>query len=326
MIFNNDLIKKSSQGYKTLFYIFLAFLILTIYLSYFAYTHRNKNVDDILDLEIVMNSSSVGDDAYLDVTYTPLLVASDSGYNVGYYLVATDQYMYVVVMNETQYSNLKEQLTSGIVRLYGNTEKAPDEFKSILISTINEAYSKSYTTSDYDTLVGQYVLNLTTYAEDNSIYFIYPIITAVFALTIYIFYSINKKKTNYVLNKYDQKEWNKICDEVNSNNYIKRGNTYITNNYILELGPVLMVSPLSEIVLVYQMNSSYNGIPTNKALIMYSKDRLSYGINSKSAFDKKKINELRDIATIISKANKDVLVGYTDENRKKVKELYNIKI
>src|SRR5574344_1326025 len=116
MIFNNDFIKKSSQGYKKLFYIFLAFLILTIYLSYFAYTHRNKNVDDILDLEIVMNSSSVGDDAYLDVTYTPLLVASESGYNVGYYLVATNQYMYVVVMNETQYSNLKEQLTSGVVR------------------------------------------------------------------------------------------------------------------------------------------------------------------------------------------------------------------
>ena len=326
MNLENKKILKVSKRYKLILYLFFVALVLTIVLFLYAYKSRNKDLNNIVQFETAINNSNINSDAYIDITTEPLLIASQDNTTNGYYLISSGKYMYVIVLSNSQFASLKEEVKSNPIRLYGMTDTAPDEFKSILIEQLNESYSTTYTNSDYDTLVGQYTLNITRFSNKNYINFIYPIISMIISLSLICLYMKRKKCNNYILNKYNQKEWNKICKEINNNEYIRSGNTYITDDYILYLGTKLLVNNFNELVLMYQKNNSYNNTPVTSELVVWSKDKFKYSFVSKLESTKKQEKELMQIASKISNVNKDALIGYSTINKDKVKELYNIKI
>jgi len=326
MNLNNFIVLKTSKKYNIYLYTFFAFIALTILLLFFAYTHSTKDLSAISDFEKILNNSKYGSDAYLDITTTPVLVATDDVTSDGYYLASTGDYMYIVVLSNDEFNDLSAKVTSGTVRLYGTSIVPEDSFKEILINALNQTYSKDYTTSDYATLVGQYALDVPDFSNSNYTNYLLPFVSAFVSLILYLAYLNRKKQTEYVLNKYNQKEWNTICKELNNGKYIKSANTYITDNYILNLSNTFNVSSLKDVILTYQMNSSYNHIQTESSLVLWSSDGIKYIFLASSNDEKKNVKELRDIATKISKINKNLLVGYNDKNIEKVKKEYNIKI
>lgn len=309
----NKKIVISTKMYKIYFYLFLIFLLLTIYLINYSYKNINKDTSNIESLETVLTDDEYNTSAYLDVSAVPILIASVNNQNTGYYLVNSDKYMYIAYMNDEQFNKLKSDLNNGTTRIYGVTALPSDDFKKILVNDINTSYSYSYTVDDYDTLVGQYELDMIHYDSYNYYYFIYPVLTTLISLFFLFLYNNHKKIVHSTIDNISEKEWISINKEFIESS-LKSGNTYLTDNYILRLGINFSINKLSDVILIYQRNGGLNW-ESDKELLIYTKQS-KYVIRSLKGTDK----EIELLAQKIIKHNKDVLIGYTDENIKELKE------
>ena len=117
--------------------------------------------------------------------------------------------------------------------------------------------------------------------------------------------------------------WDKIIEEINASDsiYYKNARLYLTRNYLISYQNGLEIFDYNDIIWVYPHEYRYNGVVTQKSIFVVSRNSKAHKLATLSTSKKNRVlfDELYN--TLINKMP-DILKGYTKENIKAAKELY----
>ena len=299
-------------------------------LMFFSYQSDMKNPTKLIDIKeegkYAKVSASVMTDYFATNDYT--------GREHKSYFIYDNQYMYIVDLNEKtrkeldviynySYDQNEDAVAPNSVEIKGMTKKIPSDLKQIAINAYNELYGeKLVNNSNFSTYFGDVYLD--TYESpmtDFSYTFVYSfpflLIGLIFLFSYFkISHTTKKNKMKY------NEVWDKILKEVNDSElYYKKAKLYLTNSYIISYQNGLEIYDYKDVVWVYPHEYRYNGAVTQKSIFVVTKNGKAHKLSTLSTSKKNKIlfDELYN--TLMNKMP-DVLKGYTKENIKAAKELY----
>ena len=95
---------------------------------------------------------------------------------------------------------------------------------------------------------------------------------------------------------------------------------YLTPNYIVLMDGTFQVIPYSNLLWLYKYEQRVNGIKSTKSIVGVTTDGKSHNIAVVPALTKKYMEIYEEVFNTICSKNEEMLVGYTNENCKIMRE------
>lgn len=321
-------VKKKTTNYLVCTIIFL---VLGILCFGWAYYIDNTTKDTGVTLhELIYNGSTEEKEIVnLTVTEVPYVFAEydDMITSPKYYFLMDKDYLYVGYLDYATYKKLdKEDISTNPVKIKGVTKKIPDDVIDIAIEVYNEDYGSEFLTKgNYKSYIGEICIDTNSDLVDNIFQIIlgFSFILIAFIYAIIYLYRISKIKKV----QKDTVIWDKVKSELDKEDvldYSKFG-LFLTENYIVDGLKGLTVIPYNDIVWIYLHEHKYNGITANRYLVVVTKDKKKKMIAGIDGVHPKAKNTYVEIIGRIYDKNNNMLVGFTKENQKQIKDSYQIK-
>lgn len=324
--------KKINKKIKDYLYESILFLILTICCFGWAYSIEYHLKSSSTLHELISNGSKKEKDIVsLTITERPYAFAeaendSDS-VNSKYYFLTDEKYLYIGYLDYQTYSKLNsEDIYESPITIKGLTKTIPEDIIDIAIEVYNENLEEAFLTKEnYKSYIGEICIDTVSDLADN----IFQIIIASLFFIISIIYLLiyySKKHRIYKMKK-DTILWNEIQEELGHQETIEylRFSTYLTPNYIMDGSKGFVRIAYSDIVWVYLNEKQYNGIIGERNLIVITKDKKRFMVARLDGIRLKVWDIYSNIMKDIYEKNQDILIGYTKENKKQARDLYQIK-
>ncbi|CDD37720.1 putative uncharacterized protein [Clostridium sp. CAG:356] len=341
-----QIIKKGKRMPKWIFIGYVICIAVIIYASVSMEKRQRAELPEAIDFTTDgALGMEEGKYAYLEVqgltdeiaTYGSTDDTSDS--TIDRYCVAYNNgYWYVVDLNletidelkdikEYTYSTDENAQTPNSIKIYGMTEKIPDELKTMLIDYYNQGVEEEnkIATDDFERYFGSTLLNVRkspvdTTAEEVIIFFamIGMIIIFIYNISIYI---IKQKIKNYLKkNDYENELAKQLDDNVEEKHY--RDMVILTKDFLVDLksNGGFSAFKYSDVKWIHIHSVKYYGIITTSSSIIV---HLNDGKTNIQCIKIKggTTDEFLDIFNkICEKVPTDCLKGYTQENIKAFKE------
>ena len=346
MEMNGEQIIKKAKKTPTWILIGYAICIIVIIVASFSIDYRNQNeMPEAIDfttngaLGIAENQY-----AYLEVQGITDEVAiygnienNNDSTNDRYYIAFNEGYWYVVDLNFETIDTLKalQEYTYSIdenaiapepVKIYGMTEKIPDELKQMLIDFYNEGVEEEYQINleNFEAYFGSVLLNVRknpvdTYVEEMVIMLA---TIGIFVIAIsHITVSIVKSRTKKYIKKsgYEEELVHQLDDCVEEKHY--KDKVILTKDFLIDLkGSRFAVFKYADIKWVHIHNIKYYGtITVSSSIIVHLRDGKTQmkcvEINGDSTEE-----FLGIFNKICEKAPADCLKGFTKENQQEFKQ------
>lgn len=324
-IINNKL-----KQIKIALFVWTLILGLAIGLGLIGYTEKNKEIKlTYLNDLIIQNDDNILKNAYLDIHTVPFVFAQYDNDNNKFYIVKDSDYLYIVYLNDDAYENISEikDIETTPYRIEGYTEEIPDDVKKLAIDAYNEAFEEEIVTNDnFDDYFGNIYLNTNSLHKSGDIWFVFAIITAVIGISGVFIIAIYNKKSRKVIDSISASEWGKLAKEINSDKIQKydKEKLYLTSSYIVALNSYIDIIRYKDIIWFYKSEIRTNRVKTAESLIAITKEGVKHIIVVLTNTKKQKA-KFRDIYDFVKEKLPKAMIGYTKENIKKAKELYNIK-
>jgi len=138
---------------------------------------------------------------------------------------------------------------------------------------------------------------------------------------------INKNKINKKINKFTSNEWNLIEEELDKDEtiYYEKLKLYLTENYVVSLINGIDIFSYNDIIWMYPFLTKQYGKTTSKSIIITTNDKTKYEIAYISNLSKKATESYEDAINLIYNKNKQMILGFSEENKEQAKNLYGIK-
>lgn len=331
MDFFNERWKQITKKTKNYLYGAIVFFALALGCFGWAYyiDYHIENSSTTLHELIYNGSTKEKDITSLTVTKKPYVFAEyDSNItSPKYYFLMDEDYLYVGYLDYDTYTKLnKDSILDMPITIEGVTKKIPEDVIDIAIDVYNEDLEEDFLTKEnYKDYIGEICIDTVSDLEDN----IFQLILGVMFFNIFIVYIIIYIMKNHKIKKLKKDEtlWQEIQNELESSETIDylKFSTYLTPNYIMDGSKGFQFIPYQDIVWIYLHENKYNGVTNNRNLVVITKDRKKHNIADLSGFRSKIKDTYLDLMKNIYEKNQDILVGYTKENRKQAKDLYQIK-
>lgn len=311
---------------KTLFAAII-FIAIAIFAFFYGVKVQNEDINSknkTLYHDLISESRD-NENMYVKVVIDdlPYHVAIEEKDNITYeyYFVCEDNYMYLARLTDKTYDKLKDMYDNDKENfsyiLEGYIYYTPSELKEIAIDVYNEASGKEILNNEnFSSYLGSTYLDETITPQNDTAILLYiggfvSLIIGLICLIIYIVSFVRHKK---VMQKYDR---NMLETELmNAVNYPKNS-LFLTDNYIISTLNGLMVIEYSELVWAYNEKRYYNGIHIGTYLRAYNNKNKFLQL----AYTKKNEDILQEIMLKIKEKNNNILIGFTDENKKLYKEI-----
>lgn len=330
---SSEFLKKIKKGkvYLVVSIIFIIIVLAFSALMYSVYQNDMKNPLPMTDVteegKYVTIEAQVMTDYFATNNY-------DDGLHKTYF-VFDDKYTYIVDLDdknrerlneiyEYSYNGNEDSEPAKSVELKGMTKEIPSDLKRIAITSYNEIFGENIVNSaNFDQYFGGVYLD--TY-EDPMTEFAFVLVIcipfAIIGISFLITYFIMKRNTKNSMIKFGDK-WDQILNDIDANDsiYYKKAKLYLTRNYIISYQNGLEIFDYKDIIWVYPHEYRYNGVVTQKSIYVVTKNSKAHKLATISNSKKNRIlfDELYN--TLINKMP-DILMGYTKENIKAAKELY----
>lgn len=323
--FTNENVSKEYTKYKNMFLIGLFFYALAIVVICWGYFKTPSDGDSMKDL--TLNNPVENKTAYIDAHgVSPAFYKAGT---LGYYFVIDDEYFYVVKMTESKYNEVKEASDENIIRLVGGTKSANTltSMKSNAIKAYNTLLSADetkLTTNDYDNEFSSIYLDMdASTMEAKDIAIVIAALVALFGFSFTIAGGLTMRRFKKKIEKLTEEERHKIDKEMNDKDafYYKNAHTYLTKNYIVNFSNTFEAIPYKDVIWVYKYELRRNGMKAQQNVQVMTKDGKNHAIATLSGLTKKANDVFNEILETVAKNCTNALVGYTKENRNKVKEL-----
>ncbi len=333
------LLKKAKKMPKGILTWYLICLIILVLASYSIENKEQNQIPEAIDLStngaMKMEENKY---AYLEVQGLSDEVAiygdtenKNDSTNDRYYIALNQGYWYVVDLNfetidklksiqEYTYSTDENAIEPDSVKIYGMTEKIPDELKTILVDFYNDGLDDEYKISldNFEENFGSVLLNvrkspIDTNIEDTFIVLAVLGIFGVFITQIVLIISKNKIQKYINKNGYKEELVHQLDNCVEEKHY--KNKIILTKDFFVDLKSSSgVVFKYSDVKWVHIHNVKYYGVMTvSSSIIVHLRD----GKTQMRCVEIKgnSTEEFLDIFNkICDKAPADCLKGYTKEN------------
>lgn len=268
---------------------------------------------------------------HVEVSEKPYVFAYYPGDNTGkFYFLMDEEYMYVGFLSEKTFKELDvDSINENHVTVKGMTKKIPSDIKKLALEAYNEAVDKEnkLTSSEFGDYFGLIYLDETETDYMQVILLLVGVIGWFAGLAGTISQIIVVVRLNKTIKKFDEKEWETINKEMESDDafYYKNAKLALTKNYIIDFAGGFKPIKYRDILWMYKYEYRYNGVKTQVSIILYTEDKKRHVVAALPGYTKKSKEVNKEIMETIMQKNEKMLVGYTKENRNRMKEEYQIK-
>lgn len=306
--------------------LLIAVSFVFLYLEGKATEELNKEMVD-LNTVIVESESKIDKKSYISASSIPYKFAGYDDTTDSYYIVFDEKYMYITYMTEGQFDDLnKEDIYENPIRIEGITKKTPDDVKEIAIEAYNdnmENEEDKLTIEDFENYFGSVYLDMTVSTSSIAdIYILIFVLLLFIGITCLLVSTVQLVRFNLSIKKLDGNQIDELDNEMNKDNafYYEKAHLYLTDNYIINFGGTFRVIKYNDILWMYPFEQRVNGIKTAQSIKVLVNNGKTYTIASIELITKKKKEVFNEIYNTIFNKNNKMLVGYTNENIKLMKE------
>lgn len=327
--FTNGNIKKEYQ--KKYVGIVISILIIAVsfiflYLEGKATEELNSEMIDLNSI-IVESESKVDKKSYINAESIPYKFAGYDDTTDSYYIVFDEKYMYITYMTEEQFEDLNnEDIYENPIRIEGITKTTTNDVKEIAIEAYNdnmENEEDKLTIDDFENYFGSIYLDMTVSTSSVADIYLLIFVLLLFIGVIYLLVAIIQLiKFNSGIKKTDETQIDELDNEMNKDSafYYEKAHLYLTDNYIINFGGTFRVIKYQDILWMYPFEQRVNGIKTAQSIRVLVNNGKTYTIASIELITKKKKEVFNEIFNTILSKNNQMLVGYTNENIKLMKD------
>ena len=327
---NNKNIKKELKK-KNILIVSIVLLVLAIILFFIGTYNITENEKKAVYLNDIIekDDNDIDRSAYLNVAYNPYSFAKYEGENDrAFYIVSDSQYFYIVYMDDNLYKELnKDDIKDNHVKIYGVTKDIDSGIKELALDSYNEGLDDEdkITMDDFNTMFGNVYLDTTISNDLGGLFYAIGFVLIFIAVIFLITYIIIKIRINKKLKNIDEEEWIKIEKEIEKEDsiYYKKAHLILTKHYIVSFNFGLDTYSYKDIIWIYEKKLRQYGITTMKAIIVVDTNKKAHTLVEMQGFTKSSKLTIEEIMQNISSKNNKILIGYTSENRKLVKEYTN---
>lgn len=327
----SEKIKNALKKQKRILYFTVFFLVVALGLGVWAYFEENRDLGESITLHQAIYDG-VGEGEYVELTITdkPYVFALyDDDYAHKYYFLYDDDYSYVGYLSVSEADRLaKIDYTKEKITLKGRTKKIPSDIKNIGIKAYKEWYGNdAFKDASFDDYFGNIYIDTVTPLHNATLQYVFLFISLILAFTFALVYFFNSKRTKKTISKFTQNELDDICREVEAENIfaLEKECMYFTDKYIVNVSNGLDIIKYSDIIWAYPYELKQHGITTSKSIVIYTNDKVRHMLANFNAIGKKSKKTFDETFAFIAGKNSKMLIGFTKENRKEMKNLYNIK-
>lgn len=324
--------KKINKKVKSYLYESILFLILAFCCFGWAYSINNRLKNSSTLHELISNGSRKEEEIVsLTITERPYVFAEaeydlDST-NPKYYFLMDEKYLYIGYLDYSTYAKLnKEDIDKSPITIRGLTRVIPEDVIDIAIEVYNEDLEEAFLTKEnYKSYIGEICIDTVSDLIDNVFQIIIGTLFFIISIVYFLIYYSKELKIQKI--KKDTILWNEIQEELGNQETIEypRFTTYLTPNYIIDGSKGLIRIAYSDIVWVYLHEKKYNGITGERNLIVITKDKKRFMVAKLNSIHPKIKDVYFNIIKDVHEKNQDILIGYTKENKRQARELYQIK-
>jgi len=300
-------------------------------LGYYDSTKEPKDTTYFNDIIVGEEANRIDKEVNLKITEEPIRFARLTNSNKRLYIVTDSKYYYIISLTDSQYNKLMDKKPAeNAVTIYGKTKATTSSIEKLATNYYNSSESipeekKINDSEDFFSIFGDLYLDTTEQSAMSIVLYIIGAICSMLSTIFLIIFGVMKFKVERALKKIDDEELKKIEAEMEEKEafHYEKARLILTKTYIVSFLNGLTVLKYEDIIWVYEHRLKQYGMTTQKSImVMNNKGKVKPIITLDGITKKSKLvfDEIAD--TILSKNNK-ILVGYTKENRKKIKEDYN---
>lgn len=268
---------------------------------------------------------------YVDSTNYPYLFAGYDNADAKYYFIQDDNYIYVAYMDQETSNRLSDDslyTDNKSERLIGISTLVSKDVKEIAVDTYNKIFPDNpITTADYNNYFGAVYLDMTS--PDTEVAFMqYFLCFLTFVIGIfYVFFGlISTYRFKKNIKKMTFDDIRAIDTETLSKEafYYEKMHLYLTSSYIVLMNGTFKVIPYADIIWLYPFEQRVNGIKSSQSIMVVTKDGKTTTVLTVPTITKNRLEIYDEIFNTIAHQNDDMVIGYTNENSKYVREQLKI--
>lgn len=323
--FSNENVGKEYSKFKNMLFIGLFCYVLAA--AVLAWGALKGESDPVSTHELIINNSKEGTAGYIDVVGEPARFAYYQGEaNYFYFVYDKENFIYVVRMTSSEYSKLKGATEENPIRITGTTKTLKSDIKKLGIEYYNEGVDKDKQLSlaDFDDWFGAVYLDTSAPMSDTmTVVIVIAVVVVFMGLGFTLAGGLAVRRFKKKIERIPEEERQKIDKEMNDKDafYYKNAHTYLTKNYIINFASTFEAIPYKDVIWVYKYELRQNGIKSQQSVQVMTKDGKVHPIATLTGLTKKANDVFNEILETVAKNCTNALVGYTKENRSKVKEM-----
>ena len=324
---NAEVFKKNKRKINILLVIGIIFLLGSLVLLYLGLENSKKKIPDPINILEAKNENTY---SYIDVSIKPHLFAvyevNGKEEDAKYYLVMDkDNHLYIVYMNNDNYKKLNiDSINETPIRIKGISRSITYDLKKQAIDSYNEFMKYEYLTKEnFKENVGEYYLDMKTKINDSTLYCIGTLILGILSLLFIVIYIIKVIKNKKTMNELNPELLIKIDTELSQivDSEYQDMKFYLLKDYLVDFDDNIVIIPYSDILWIYPYDRTYNGLLVNKYLKVTTINNKVYAVAKTRSLEDNKDEILEEIENKIKEKNEEIIIGYSKENKKKVKEI-----
>jgi len=323
---NSEKIKKelSKQKIGNIIAIGICVIIAVVLagFTYLAYTKEEPEVSEMKD--IMSNRLNVNKYAQILNTDEPYIFAEDD--EGKYYILVSetngDTYLCIAYMKEKKYKELEWNTPENPTLVKGITKAIPSDLKQLLIDE-DEFFDKD----NFETYLGRIYIDATQNPNDITAFLVWFVVIAIFLITFGMNFRTQNKITKRTFQNLSEVELDEACAEMEKEETSKweKQKFYVGEKYIVFFKSGLDIIKYTDMIWVYEMVHSYNGVPTARSLIVWTEDKVKHPLLNFKYSRKKAEGEFEQLFSYVASKKSNVLVGFDKETRQKALEEYGVK-
>lgn len=322
-----EIIKKSKQG------VLISLLVMICAIAICVLSFGMKDYKKTTSFhEFIANGENAEDKfVHIEVSEKPYVFAYYPDDSTGqFYFLWDEEYMYIAFLSEEEYNKLNvDDIKENHITVKGFTKTIPSDIKKLAIEAYNENVEEDYqiSSSDFANYFGLVYLDETEPDFVSTICLVIGGIVSMVGFCMFIGNGINSLRLKSRLKKINDEDWEILNRELDSDSafYYKSAKLSLTEHYIVDFAHGLKIIKYDDLLWMYKYEYRYNGVNTQLSIILYTSDKKRHVIASLPGYTKKSKEINKEIMETLMEKNKNMVVGYNKENRKYMKENYQIR-
>lgn len=326
---NKNVIDCRNKNYFILAFGILLFILtgILIALSVKQDKNDNKNIKYMNDI-IEHSDEKIGQKSYVDVKYISSAFAVYDDTTDAYYYVSDGKYYYIVYLKKNKYIEITENdLEDNPYRLKGITRNIGSDVMDIAIDEWNEDLEEGEEPLDrynfYNIYGDVYLDQTASYSGTASMYNVFAFLTGMVGIIVSVLGIFKVIIFNSNIKRFDSSDIFSIESEMDENEafFYKNIKLYLTRSFIIMLNSQFKVYKYSDVLWMYPFEQRYNGIRTNKAIKIFTRDGNTSLLANMSCVTKVQKAIYDEVWNSIVEKNPSIVLGYDMEKFKHFNEV-----